>query len=132
MKNKSIQLDDTLYKYLLSASLREPVVLQQLRECQMLVFLSGLDRDFRREYFPLRDSASGQTMRDLIALADTRIALQAICESCGAPAPYSQRLVNGQPAHYDSPTVLIGDEEYQPRCQQHHQVLGHPCLSLAG
>ena len=32
MKNKSIQLDDTLYKYLLSASLREPVVLQQLRE----------------------------------------------------------------------------------------------------
>ena len=32
MKNKSIQLDDTLYKYLLSASLREPEVLRQLRE----------------------------------------------------------------------------------------------------
>lgn len=32
MKNKSIQLDDTLYEYLLSASLREPEVLRQLRE----------------------------------------------------------------------------------------------------
>ena len=32
MKNKSIQLDDTLYTYLLSVSLREPEVLRQLRE----------------------------------------------------------------------------------------------------
>lgn len=32
MKNKSIQLDDTLYAYLLSVTLREPEVLRQLRE----------------------------------------------------------------------------------------------------
>ena len=32
MKNKSIQLDDGLYTYLLSVSLREPEVLRQLRE----------------------------------------------------------------------------------------------------
>ena len=32
MKNKSIQLDDSLYTYLLSVSLREPEVLRQLRE----------------------------------------------------------------------------------------------------
>lgn len=32
MKNKSIQLDDGLYTYLLSVSLREPDVLRQLRE----------------------------------------------------------------------------------------------------
>ena len=32
MKNKSIQLDDALYTYLLSVSLREPEVLRQLRE----------------------------------------------------------------------------------------------------
>jgi caffeoyl-CoA O-methyltransferase len=32
MKNKSVKLDDTLYTYLLSVSLREPEVLRQLRE----------------------------------------------------------------------------------------------------
>ena len=32
MKNKSIRLDDSLYTYLLSVSLREPEVLRQLRE----------------------------------------------------------------------------------------------------
>ncbi len=107
-------------------------VLSHLRAAGVLIFLSGLDRDFRREYFPLRDSDQGQSMRDLIGLADHRIALTATCERCGAPAAYTQRLVNGQPAHYESPTILIGDEEYQPRCQSHHEVLGHPCVSLAG
>ncbi|RQW84380.1 MAG: SAM-dependent methyltransferase [Methylococcus sp.] len=32
MKNKSVQLDDDIYTYLLSVSLREPEVLRQLRE----------------------------------------------------------------------------------------------------
>ena len=32
MKNKSVHLDDTLYSYLLSVTLREPEVLRQLRE----------------------------------------------------------------------------------------------------
>ena len=32
MTNKSVPLDDRLYDYLLSATVREPDVLQQLRE----------------------------------------------------------------------------------------------------
>ncbi|PIQ28494.1 hypothetical protein COW36_13045 [bacterium (Candidatus Blackallbacteria) CG17_big_fil_post_rev_8_21_14_2_50_48_46] len=116
--------------FLLDSALLE--VCQILRQAGLSVFLSGLDRDFRREFFPLKDYASsGKTMQDLIESCDSRIALHALCESCGAEAPFSQRLLNGQPAHYNSPTVLIGDEEYQPRCKAHHVVIGHPQLSLA-
>jgi thymidine kinase len=96
------------------------------------VYLSGLDRDFRREYFPLRDYAqTGMTMQTVIEACQKKIIVHALCESCGADADFSQRLVNGQPAHYDSPIVLIGDEEYQPRCRAHHEVVGHPQMSLA-
>lgn len=107
-------------------------VIRQLYQSGISVYLSGLDRDFRREYFPLRDYAqSGVTMQAVIELCQSRLPLHAACESCGADAPFTQRLVNGQPAHYNSPTVLIGDEEYQPRCKAHHEVIGHPQLSLA-
>lgn len=91
------------------------------------VYLSGLDRDFRGEYFPLRHfEKHGLTMQDLIATCKEVIALEADCECCGQAASLTQRLINGQPAPYDSPTVLIGDEEYEPRCQNHHQVMGVP------
>lgn len=105
-------------------------VLQQLLKQGISVYLSGLDRDFRGEYFPLRYFEShGLTMQDLIRQCDQIIALNASCEVCQQPAALTQRLINGQPAPYDSPTVLIGDEEYEPRCLEHHQVLGHPHLS---
>ncbi|MBT9547049.1 MAG: hypothetical protein IV090_16785 [Candidatus Sericytochromatia bacterium] len=107
-------------------------VIRQLSERGISVYLSGLDRDFRREYFPLRDYAqTGVTMQALIEICKSHQPLHASCEACGADAPFTQRLVNGQPAHYTSPTVLIGDEEYQPRCKAHHEVVGHPQLSLA-
>lgn len=116
--------------FLLDAGLL--AVVRQLSEQGISVYLSGLDRDFRREFFPLRDYAqTGVTMQALIELCKTHLPLHASCEACGADAPFTQRLVNGQPAHYDSPTVLIGDEEYQPRCKAHHEVVGHPQLSLA-
>lgn len=106
-------------------------VIRQLLNQKISVYLSGLDRDFRREYFPLKDYASsGMTMQHLIEIYHSRIALNARCEACGGEAPFTQRLVNGRPAHYNSPTVLIGDEEYQPRCRNHHEVFGHPHLSL--
>lgn len=91
------------------------------------VYLSGLDRDFRGEYFPLRHfEQHGLTMQDLIAACKEIIALEAHCEQCGQAASLTQRLINGQPAPYNSPTVLIGDEEYEPRCQNHHEVIGVP------
>jgi len=49
--------------------------------------------------------------------------LQAICMVCGGPASRTQRLINGEPAYYDDPTILIGAEDvYEARCREHHVV----------
>lgn len=114
--------------FLLDGRLVEAI--DTLLELGVSVYLSGLDRDFRGEYFPLRHfERHGQTMADVIERCHRAEALQAICEVCEAPAQLTQRLINGSPAPYDSPTVLIGDEEYEPRCREHHQVLNKPSLS---
>jgi thymidine kinase len=62
-------------------------------------------------------------MPDLMAKAEKVEKLQAICMVCGGPASRTQRLVNGEPAHYDEPIVVVGAQEmYEARCRQHHQV----------
>lgn len=105
-------------------------VLEALREAQISVYMCGLDRDFRGEYFPLKDAREqGRSMQDLIEGCDRSLALMARCEVCQQPAALTQRLINGQPAPYNSPTVMIGDEEYQPRCREHHQIAGKAGLS---
>jgi thymidine kinase len=49
--------------------------------------------------------------------------LHAICMVCGGPASRTQRLINGKPAHYDDPVVVIGANElYEARCREHHEV----------
>jgi thymidine kinase len=59
----------------------------------------------------------------LIAKAETVEKLQAICIVCGEPASRTQRLVNGHPAHYDDPIVIVGAAEmYEARCRKHHEV----------
>ena len=79
------------------------------------VIVAGLDMDFRGEPFgpiPL-----------LLAQAELVDKLQAICVVCGAPATRTQRLINGQPAHYDDPVILVGASEmYEARCRRCHQV----------
>lgn len=116
--------------FLLDADLLN--VLRRVMQAGVSVYLSGLDRDFRGEYFPLRQLGQQLlSMEDVIGFCHKKMAREARCESCGQPATLTQRLINGQPAPYDSPTVLIGDEEYQPRCKAHHQVLGAPRFSAA-
>jgi thymidine kinase len=44
---------------------------------------------------------------------------------CGARAFFSQRLINGEPAPYDSPVTLAG-EMYEPRCREHFILPGRP------
>jgi thymidine kinase len=85
------------------------------------VHLAGLDTDFRGETFG--------PMGDLMAIAHQVDKHTAICkfktngEICGHPATKTQRLVNGQPANYHDPIILVGAEEaYTARCDQHHQV----------
>ena len=79
------------------------------------VIVAGLDTDFRGEPFG--------PMPLLMAQAEMVDKLQAICAVCGAPASRTQRLINGQPANYDDPVILVGaNEVYQARCRHCHQV----------
>ncbi|MDD4895515.1 MAG: thymidine kinase, partial [Atribacterota bacterium] len=46
---------------------------------------------------------------------------------CGKTATRTQRLVNGKPADYNDPTILIGAKEsYEARCRVHHEVINKP------
>jgi len=59
----------------------------------------------------------------LMAQAERVDKLQAICVVCGGPASRTQRLINGQPAAYDDPVILVGaDEVYEARCRGCHRV----------
>lgn len=84
------------------------------------ILASGLAFDFRGEPF-------GSTP-DLALLAEDRCMwMTSYCTKCGARAPYPQRILNGVPAHYNSPQVLVGgDETYEPRCDNHFVLPGRP------
>lgn len=83
----------------------------------MRVIVAGLDTDFRGEPFGL--------MPVLMAKAEKVDKLQAICMICGEPASRTQRLVNGSPAKYNDPVVIVGASElYEARCRKHHEVPG--------
>nr|WP_041808457.1 thymidine kinase [Evansella cellulosilytica] len=97
-------------------------VVQELADEGIRVIVAGLDQDFRGEPFGC--------MPSLLALAETVTKLQAICLSCGSPASRTQRLINGEPASYDDPIILVGaSESYEPRCRHCHEVPGHPALN---
>ena len=88
---------------------------QRLADQGVQVFVAGLDQDFRGLPFSF--------MPRLLALADNVMKLHAICKVCGEEASRTQRLVNGRPAAWDEPTILIGaDDTYEARCRRCHQV----------
>lgn len=90
-------------------------VVQQLANSGHRVIVAGLDQDFRGEPF-------GQ-MPALMAIAETVTKLQAVCTVCGSPASRTQRLIDGHPASYHDPVILVGaSEAYEPRCRHHHEV----------
>jgi thymidine kinase len=63
-------------------------------------------------------------MPDLLARAEEVQKLHAICVICGEEASRTQRLIEGHPAAYDDPVVMVGAAEvYEARCRQCHQVL---------
>ncbi len=79
------------------------------------VILAGTDIDFRGERFG--------AMPELMVAAEIVDKLYAICVVCGGPATRNQRLVNGKPAPYDSPQIMVGGREsYEARCRHCHQV----------
>jgi thymidine kinase len=88
------------------------------------VIVAGLDLDFRGEPFG--------PMPALMADAELVDKLQAICVVCGAPASRTQRLINGRPASYDDPIIMVGAKEnYEARCRQCHEVprTSHPPIN---
>jgi len=79
------------------------------------VILAGTDTDFRGEPFG--------PMPHLLAIAEIVDKLHAICVVCGDPACRNQRLINGKPAPYTSPTIMVGgSESYEARCRHCHEV----------
>ncbi len=91
-------------------------VSKQLAKKGKRVILAGLDMDFRGEPFG--------PMPRLLAIADEVIKLHAICMVCGEDATMTQRLINGTPARYDDPIIMIGaSEKYEARCKLHHYVI---------
>ena len=79
------------------------------------IVLAGIDMDFRGLPFG--------PMPALLAIAEIVDKLQAICVVCGEPASRNQRLVNGKPALWESPTIMVGGREsYEARCRHCHKV----------
>jgi len=90
-------------------------VVQVMVDKGIRVIVAGLDMDFRGEPF-------GQ-MPVLLAQAEFVDKLHAICMVCGEEATRTQRLVDGNPAYYDDPIIIVGASEmYEARCRIHHQV----------
>jgi thymidine kinase len=86
-----------------------------LAERGVRVIVAGTDTDFRGEPFG--------AMPALLAVAEVVDKLHAICVVCGSPASRNQRLIEGRPARYDSPTIMVGGEEsYEARCRGCHKV----------
>ena|SRR5690348_7094072 len=79
------------------------------------VILAGTDTDFRGEPFG--------PMGELMAVAESVDKLRAICVICGDLACRNQRLVDGKPAHWEAPTIMVGGREtYEARCRRCHEV----------
>ena len=90
-------------------------VVMELADHGFRVIVAGLDQDFRGEPFG--------PMPQLMAIAEMVTKLQAVCTICGSPSSRTQRLINGKPAGFDDPVILVGAQEaYEPRCRMHHDV----------
>lgn len=94
----------------------EPLVdtVDRLRAAGYDVVVAGLNHDFRKEPF--------DPVPQLVEMADTVEGLYARCAVCDDAAGYTQRLIDGEPAPYDSPQVLPGEEMYEARCADHHAL----------
>lgn len=94
-------------------------VCEELADTGKRVIVAGLPSDFRNEPFG--------SMPQLLAKADKVDRIHAVCMTCGDDADFTQRIINGKPANYSDPIVLIGaSESYEARCRQHHEVPGRP------
>ncbi len=90
--------------------------LKDLADQGYRVICAGLDTDFRGEPFGV--------IGPILAISEDVTKLTAICSCCGALATKTQRIIDGEPACYDDPIILVGEKEsYEARCRNCHTVL---------
>ena len=98
-------------------------VCNELADRGIRVMVAGLDTDFRGEPFG--------PMPQLITEAEFVTKLAAVCNKCGAPATRTQRIIDGKPASYYDPIILVGaSESYEARCRHCHEVIDKPKVKL--
>lgn len=94
-------------------------ICEYLADSGLRVMVAGLDKDFRGEPFGV--------LPDLLTRAEFVTKLTAVCANCGAPATRTQRIINGKPASFNDPIVLVGAKEaYEPRCRHCHEIVEKP------
>ena len=85
------------------------------------VMVAGLDTDFRAE--PFGDMAY------LITMTEFLIKFTVVFTKCGAPATRTQRIVNGKPASYHDPIIMVGaSESYEARCRHCFEMPDKPTI----
>ncbi len=86
------------------------------------IIVAGLDLDFRGKPFEITSK--------LMSYADHILKLKAICVICGQDAHHTQRIIDGKPAKYDDPIILVGASEcYEARCKNCFQIERKPFKS---
>ena len=92
-------------------------IADMLADRGLRVIVGGLDRDFKGEPFG--------PMPQLLALAEFVTKLTAICVKTGMPATRTQRIIDGKPANYHDPLIVVGaSDSYEPRSRHAHEVPG--------
>ncbi|MGV3032653.1 thymidine kinase, partial [Staphylococcus chromogenes] len=87
-------------------------IAQDLAKKGYRVITAGLDMDFKGEPF--------DPVPEMLAVSEHITKLQAVCAVCGASSSRTQRLIDGRPAKYDDPIIMVGaNESYEPRCRAH-------------
>ncbi|MDX1674721.1 MAG: thymidine kinase [Longimicrobiales bacterium] len=90
-------------------------VVNALADRGVRVIAAGTDMDFRGLPFG--------PIGPLLAVAEKIDKLTAICVKCGELATRNQRLINGEPAPAEGPTIQVGGlESYEARCRACHVV----------
>lgn len=94
------------------------VIKSLMKDQRKHIIASALDTNFKGEPFGI--------IGELLAMSTKIEKCSGVCEVCGGKGTMTQRLINGEPAYYDDPIVLIEKsgkrESYQCRCLNCHEI----------